>query len=710
MSDTTISPEETLIPETQENAFLPLGLGAEALHAISDLGYTIPTPIQLQTIPLALAGRDVVGQAPTGTGKTAAYGLPLVERLSPDVHAPQALVVVPTRELALQVSDALRAFGRYRHLLTVPIYGGQSYDRQFNILARGPQFVVGTPGRLLDHLRRETLKLDQIRAVVLDEADEMLDMGFIEDIETIMAQLPAERQSMLFSATLPPRIVDLAERFLHNPAEVRVDATKAIAPLVRQVYYEVPGLAKIDALARILAMEEPSSAIIFVGTRRDTDEVAEQLDRMGYPAQAIHGEISQAQRERVMQSFRAGRTALLVATDVAARGLDIPEVSHIINYDLPMEAESYIHRIGRTGRAGREGEALTLVTPREQRRLHFLEKAIHRKLERRRLPHATEIAAKRRAAFRREVLEVLDGGQLDPFLEIVRDLAGSRDPAEIAAAAFKLAAQARDAHQPGGIGDIWTQPEPAPEPELAEPATGGEGRVPGDVAGRPGRRRERVGEEHLRREEGAAMARLMVRVGRHDGLRPSDLVGAIVNEASVAPDQIGDIDIYDTFAFVELPEPLLDHVRVALDRTTIRGQPPRPVKAEPEEGHRPRFREPFGRASGPRTPFARAGAEGSPRPTPFTREATERGPRPRFAREDRPPRAERSTFAPEGDERASRRPRSTFRDDPPRSARTGYPRTPRASGPGKRTGAGSSMGKSGVRKGPGARGRRDYDA
>ena len=629
MSDTTMLPEESAssqpaqpaeTPEVNTSAFAALGLTAAALRAIGDLGFATPTPIQAQTIPLLLDGQDVIGQAPTGTGKTAAYGLPFVEQLDPDRHAPQALIVVPTRELALQVSDALRAFGRYQRLMVTPIYGGQSYDRQFKALERGPQIVVGTPGRLLDHLRRGTLSLAKVSHVVLDEADEMLNMGFIEDIEAILAELPDERQSALFSATVPPRIVSLAERFLHEPAQVRVDATKAVAPLVRQIYYEVPGLAKIEALVNILAMEEPTSAIIFVGTRRETDEVAERLNHMGYPAQAIHGEVSQAQRERVMQSFRNGHTTLLVATDVAARGLDIPEVSHVINYDLPVESESYIHRIGRTGRAGREGEALTLVTPREQRRIHFLEKAIHRKLERRRLPTALEIAAKRRAAFRREVLEVLDAGQLDPFLELVRDLAGSRDPAEVAAAAFKLAAQARDARLPDSIGDIWTQPEPTPEPETPPAAAFPEPRT------RRTERRERGTRGNL-----IAPARLMVRLGRKDGLRPTDLVGAIVNEAAVAPDQIGDIDIYDTFSFVDLPEQLLDVVRDALSRTTLRGQKTQVVKVEPgmampteDRFSRPRpnrdgrgdsfGRESFGRESrGPRAPFARDDAR-PPRP------------------------------------------------------------------------------------------------
>ncbi len=688
-------------PEEQTTTFADLGLGPDTLRAIVELGFTIPTPIQLQTIPFMLAGRDVVAQAPTGTGKTAAYGLPLVDRLDPAILAPQVLVVVPTRELALQVSEALRTFGRFRHLMSVPIYGGQSYERQFSALHRGPQFVVGTPGRLLDHLRRETLRLDQVRAVVLDEADEMLDMGFIEDIEAILATLPAERQSALFSATVPPRIVGLAERFLHNPEQVRVDTSKAIAPLVRQIYYDVPAMAKVDALARILAMEEPTSAIIFVGTRHETDDVAEHLNHIGYPAQAIHGEISQAQRERVMQSFRAGRTTLLVATDVAARGLDIPEVSHVINYDLPMESESYIHRIGRTGRAGREGEALTLVTPREQRRLRFLEHAIHRKLERRRLPNAAEIAAKRREAFRHEVMQVLDAGQLDPFLAIVRDLAGSRDPAEIAAAAFKLAAQAREAQQPSGVGDIWTQPEPVPEPPQMEPTS-----EQGSSPSRPMQPRPDFRErpKYERRERSlVAPARLMIRLGRRDGIRPTDIVGAIVNESGIAPDQIGDIDIYDAFAFVDLPEPMLDMVLAALEKTTIRGQSPQPVKADPG-----RLVEMEGRG-GDRG--VRENRGGYPRSTPGGASRESRPPRSDLGapRADRPMRDDRGSRdrQPERGERPVNPDRPAYREDRPyrdrgpRADRSGFGHSSRV----------SSFSKSGIRKGPsgGSKGPRPFE-
>lgn len=697
------SEEVTTLPDTERqrteepqaretNGFAALGLGPGALRAVADLGYDVPTPIQEQTIKLLLAGRDVIAQAPTGTGKTAAYGLPIVERIEVGELWPQALVLTPTRELAIQVAEALHAMGKYRELVTLPIYGGAPYERQFRALKRGVQAVVGTPGRLLDHLRRETLDLSHVRYVVLDEADEMLDMGFIEDIETILQALPAEHQSALFSATIPPRVAKLAEAYLKDAERVSVAAREAVAPKVRQVYYEVSWPEKAEALARILDYEEPDSAIVFVRTRRDADEVAERLNGLGYIAQPIHGEINQAQRERTLDRFRAGRTQLLVATDVAARGLDIPDVSHIINYDLPEDADAYVHRIGRTGRAGRSGEAITLVTPRERRQLMLIERLIHRRLQRLRLPTETDVASRRRAAFRDELLTILDGGQLDPYLAMVEDLAETRDPAELAAAAFKLAAQAREATPVRGgrrEGPIAGRPFSAAEPSSparpagraappfpaapfvpAEQMPGAAAAAPAETttarperptrppyaerptrertaerapwaegAGREGRtarperspRSARGGEQEVeddgRGSEGG-MARLFLRVGRRDKVRPADLVGAVANEANLPGDAVGDIDIYDTFSFVEVPADAADRVLRALNRTTIRGReaqatlarpveegsqrdedprPPRPLHA-PFPARRPAFapRRAPGRPPSGRPPFGRA--------------------------------------------------------------------------------------------------------
>ncbi len=561
------------VPEEAEalREFAALGLGDQALHAIADLSYSAPTPIQQQAIPLLLAGRDVIAQAPTGTGKTAAYGLPLIEHLRVDDLTPQALVVVPTRELAIQVAAALHTLGKYHEIVTLPIYGGQPYDRQLRALARGVQVVVGTPGRLLDHVRRRTLDLSGVRMVVLDEADEMLDMGFIEDIEALLAGLPAERQSALFSATIPPRVAHLAERYLRQPERVSVAGREALAPRVRQVYYEVPYAAKLEALARILDYQEPDSAIVFVRTRRDADTLAEQLTGLGYVTQAIHGEIPQAQREHVLRRFRTGHTQLLVATDVAARGLDIPDVSHIINYDLPLEPDAYVHRIGRTGRAGRSGEALTLVTPRDRRQIRLIEHATHRRLQPLRLPTTADVAARQRAIFREDILNMLEAGQLDPFLALVQDLSGTHDPAELAAAAFKMAAQAREAKRPGRGAGRLHRPGAAP----AGVGIGAEG-VGIPEAGPPEAVRPRA------RTRGAGrFARLFLRVGRRDEVRPADLVGAITHEANVPGDSIGDIDIYDTFSFVEVPEASATMIMDALNRTVIRGRKPQATLARP---------------------------------------------------------------------------------------------------------------------------------
>ena len=549
----------------------------------------------------------------------------------------QALILSPTRELAIQVAEAIHNLGKYREAVTLPIYGGAPYERQFRALARGVQIVVGTPGRLLDHLRRETLDLSHVRTVILDEADEMLDMGFIEDIETILQALPAERQSGLFSATIPPRVARLAETYLRDPIRVSVAAKEAVAPKVRQVYYEVAWPEKAEALARILDYEQPESAMVFVRTRRDADEVAERLNGLGYLAQPIHGDINQSMRERTLSRFREGRTQLLVATDVAARGLDIPDVSHVINYDLPEDADAYVHRIGRTGRAGRSGEAITLVTPRERRALTMIERLIHRRLQRLRLPTEADVAARRRAAFRDELMAILDAGQLDPYLSIVEDLAETRDPAELAAAAFKLAVLAREAAPTragrrdgvaaspiptapgaptGHLPPTHTRPPAAdghPRPSapmhgVHDPATpppttapversehprrdgGGEpfgGRA--DAFARPARHGDRHEDRREDREaEGGratepGMARLFLRIGRRDKVRPADFVGAIANEAHLPGDAVGDIDIYDTFSFIEVPEPMAERILRALNQTTIRGRDPQATLARPFE-------------------------------------------------------------------------------------------------------------------------------
>jgi ATP-dependent RNA helicase DeaD len=572
-NDSTVSEQEPV-----ETGFARLGLGPAAMRAVANLGYESPTAVQERAVPVLLEGRDLIAQAPTGTGKTAAYGLPIVDQLTEGDRRTQALVVVPTRELAIQVADALGQLGRHRHLVALPVYGGQPYEPQLRALARGVQVVVGTPGRLLDHLARGTLVLDLVRTVILDEADEMLNMGFVEDIEKLLGALPAERQTALFSATIPHRIRRLAEQYLRDATHVNVEAGSAVAPMVRQVYYEVPWTAKPDALARILECERPESAIIFVRTRRDADVVAEHVSGLGYSAQAIHGDISQAHRERVLGSFRSGHTRLLVGTDVAGRGLDIPAVSHVINYDLPPDAEIYVHRIGRTGRAGSAGEAITLVTPRERGLLAMLERGVHRRLEPRRLPTDAELASRRLEAFRAELLGVLDAGALEPFAALVDELSASHDISRLAAGAFKMAAERRSA--PPAC-ERQTPAPPAPEPAAERRASEpGPSRRGHESA--PARPRYGTGGHAPRRSRDEATARLFLRVGRHHGVRPADLVGAIANEAGIPSHAIGEITLFDKFSFVDVPETSASHVEAALNNTSIRGHAPRATLARPQ--------------------------------------------------------------------------------------------------------------------------------
>jgi len=540
--------------------FSDLGLSPEVLRAVVEVGYEETTPIQEQTIPLLLAGRDVIAQAQTGTGKTAAFALPTIERIDPKQVRPQALILAPTRELVIQVAGAMHKLGKYRELAVVPIYGGQPIERQLRSLRHGVHIVVGTPGRLMDHMRRGTLSLDGIATVILDEADEMLDMGFLEDIEYILAQAPSERQTALFSATIPTRINVLARTYMHDAITISIEAEKVTVPQIRQTYYEVRDREKLDALTRILDFESPDSVIIFCARKSDVDELGETLQGRGYTAETLHGDLSQVQRDRVMRRFRDNTVEVLVATDVAARGLDIVGVSHVINYDIPWDPESYVHRIGRTGRAGRKGEAITLVTPRERRLLSIIERHINKRLKPARLPSQADIAARRRDRFKDSILQVIDEGSLDAYLRMVDELIAAspgdegdggekatHDPRLIAAAAFKL----------------LEVPDTAPEPSVNEP---------------PALEADGLGVEQ-------GMVRIFVSAGRRQNVRPQDLVGAIANEAGLRGQEIGVIDIYDDSSFVEVPQRAADRVIIALRGTTLRGQRVNVDKARPPDGH-----------------------------------------------------------------------------------------------------------------------------
>ena len=432
--------------------FAEFGLSPEVRRSIDELGFEEPSPVQAQAIPRLMAGSDLVAQAMTGTGKTAAFGIPLVERLDPSLPVIQGAVLAPTRELAVQVAEQIFRLGRHRGLRVVPIYGGQPIDRQFRALRAGVQIVVATPGRLMDHMRRGTVDLSGVRMVVLDEADEMLNMGFLEDITFILGALPPGRQTALFSATMPEPIRELAGRYLREPATIELGRPRGITvPTIRQRYFEVPGRHKFEALVRVLDVEQPGLAIVFCGTKRAVDEVAEGLQSRGYRVEAIHGDLSQVQRDRAIRAFRDARAELLVATDVAARGLDVEQVSHVINFDLPQDPEYYVHRIGRTGRAGRGGEALTFVAPWEMREFRLIERIVGARIQRAEIPTAAEVAERERELLAERVLSVLQGGQWGRYRQIVEELANDHDPVEVAAAALSIVDQAKpgDGRQDG---------------------------------------------------------------------------------------------------------------------------------------------------------------------------------------------------------------------------------------------------------------------
>jgi ATP-dependent RNA helicase DeaD len=418
--------------------FQELNLEPKVLRAVTEMGFEEPTPIQAKALPLALAGRDLIGQAQTGTGKTAAFGLPIVQNIDPSEDKIVALVMCPTRELAIQVSEEIGKLARFKGIRSLPIYGGQDIGRQIRALKQRPQLIIGTPGRLLDHINRKTIKLDHVRMVVLDEADEMLDMGFMDDIQTILGMVPEERQTMLFSATMPPNIQKLAQQFLKNPEHVSVVPKQVSAPLIDQSYIEVHERQKFEALSRLLDMESPDLAIVFGRTKRRVDELTEALQKRGYSADGLHGDLSQHQRDTVMRKFRDGSIDVLVATDVAARGLDVSGVTHVINFDLPQDPESYVHRIGRTGRAGREGVAWTFVTPREIDHLHFIEKVTRHKIRRKPLPSVADAIEGKQKATAEKLIEVLQNQDVGEFKGLAMQLLDQYDSVHLLSAALKM--------------------------------------------------------------------------------------------------------------------------------------------------------------------------------------------------------------------------------------------------------------------------------
>jgi ATP-dependent RNA helicase DeaD len=522
-------------------SFEELGLSAPILKAVKEAGYETPSPIQAQSISPLVEGRDLLGQAQTGTGKTAAFSLPLLSRLNTKSKAPQMLVLAPTRELAIQVAESMQTYARYlKNFHILPIYGGQSMGVQLRQLKRNPQVIVGTPGRVLDHIRRGTLKLDEISSLVLDEADEMLRMGFIDDVETILQETPDERQVALFSATMPKQIHRVAKNYLHNPVEIHIKAKTSTVEAINQRYVQVTGQHKLDALTRILEVEDFDGMIIFVRTKNATVELAEKLEARGYSSSALNGDMNQALREKTIERMKKGSLDILIATDVAARGLDIDRMSHVVNYDIPYDTESYVHRIGRTGRAGRKGEAILFVSPREKRMLNSIERATKQTISKMQPPSTEEIADRRVMEFKQQLTNTIESQDLSFFEQVINSYQQEHDtdPAEIAAALTYLVQKSKPLQAPVRV-----------RKERPERGERGERNERGDRE--PRRDRERSRRDHVA-EEG--MISYRVEVGRSDDVSPGNLVGAIANEAGVDSQNIGRITINDDHSIIDLPE------------------------------------------------------------------------------------------------------------------------------------------------------------
>jgi ATP-dependent RNA helicase DeaD len=561
--------------EATTDPFEQLGLRAELRAALDALGYEEPTPIQREAIPPLLAGRDLLGQAATGTGKTAAFALPLLHRLADGTRgrAPVGMILVPTRELAMQVSQAVHRYGRELGARVLPIYGGQPIGRQLKSLTRGVDVVVATPGRAVDHLSRGTLELDRLEVVILDEADEMLDMGFAEDLETILDATPASRQTMLFSATIPTRIEHLAGRHLDDPVRLamgRSTSSAAQTPRIRQTAFVVPRAHKPAALGRILDVEAPDAALVFCGTRHEVEQLAETMNGRGYRGEALHGGMAQDQRDRVMDRLRGETADLVVATDVAARGLDIEHLTHVVNYDVPSAPESYVHRIGRVGRAGREGVAITLVEPRQHRMLRAIEKHVGGRMAVEKIPTVADLRARRLELTRAALHESLVAeDDLERFRVVVESLSDEFDLMDVALAAVGLAHEATS-----GADDDQELPSVRMHGDGEGGADGGGRRTGGPSGQRTGRDGGGSGGRGGRGRGSPArdMNRLFVSLGRGAGIRPKDLVGAIANETSLRGEQIGAIEITQNFSLVEVPADSTDEVVRALRATRIKGR------------------------------------------------------------------------------------------------------------------------------------------
>ena len=523
--------------------FEEMCLDTRIMRAIAEMGFEQPSPIQAQSIPIAVEGKDMIGQARTGTGKTASFGIPMLQRINPKDKNLQAIVLCPTRELAIQSANEIRKLTKFLHGIKVlPIYGGQEISKQIRSLKGGVQIVIGTPGRVMDHLRRHTLKPQTVDIVVLDEADEMLNMGFREDIETILGQLPEERQTMLFSATMPKPILEIAKRYLHEPEIVKVIQKELTVPKIEQYYYEVNPRKKNEVLSRLLDMYDPSLSLVFCNTKRKVDELVADLKGRGYFAEGLHGDMKQSQRDRVMNGFRNGRTDILVATDVAARGIDVDDVEAVFNYDVPQDDEYYVHRIGRTGRAGREGRAFTLVVGKEIYKLKDIQRYCKTKIRRQPIPSVNDVAAIKVEKLLEQAGELIATDGLGRMMDLLEEYLDGSDYSATEMAAALLAMQ---------LGETSTQTLPKEEF--------------GDTGAEPG------------------MVRMFMNIGKKDRVRIGDILGAVAGESGMEGALVGTIDMYDNFSFVEVPQEYAAAVLEAMNHSKIKG---RRVNMEPAKNVR----------------------------------------------------------------------------------------------------------------------------
>lgn len=523
--------------------FEEMCLDTRIMRAIAEMGFEQPSPIQAQSIPITVEGKDMIGQARTGTGKTASFGIPMLQRINPKDKNLQAIVLCPTRELAIQSANEIRKLAKFLHGIKVlPIYGGQEISKQIRSLKGGVQIVIGTPGRVMDHLRRHTLKPQTVDIVVLDEADEMLNMGFREDIETILGQLPEERQTMLFSATMPKPILEIAKRYLHEPEIVKVIQKELTVPKIEQYYYEVNPRKKNEVLSRLLDMYDPSLSLVFCNTKRKVDELVADLKGRGYFAEGLHGDMKQSQRDRVMNGFRNGRTDILVATDVAARGIDVDDVEAVFNYDVPQDDEYYVHRIGRTGRAGREGRAFTLVVGKEIYKLKDIQRYCKTKIRRQPIPSVNDVAAIKVEKLLEQAGELIATDGLGRMMDLLEEYLDGSDYSATEMAAALLAMQ---------LGETSTQTLPKEEF--------------GDTGAEPG------------------MVRMFMNIGKKDRVRIGDILGAVAGESGMEGALVGTIDMYDNFSFVEVPQEYAAAVLEAMNHSKIKG---RRVNMEPAKNVR----------------------------------------------------------------------------------------------------------------------------